>query len=185
MTLMLTFYRRWLMRHYALNLSAVCLLFMLAFIPAEPAYSETSGRQPVDTEALISEAVDLISRLQRLEQQLLYPVHTRVSVFLSVAENSQASLHSVSLIIDDNRVTDHIYTQKESSALNAGGIQRLYTGNILTGEHRLRGSLKQVREDGSIRTHELEYTFTKGQSTENIEIILDNETPHIEVQSHG
>ena len=112
-------------------------------------------------------------------------MHTRVSVFLSVAENSQASLHSVSLIIDDNRVTDHIYTQKESSALNAGGIQRLYTGNILTGEHRLRGSLKQVREDGSIRTHELEYTFTKGQSTENIEIILDNETPHIEVQSHG
>jgi hypothetical protein len=158
---------------------------MLAFVPAGPAHSETSGGPAVDTEALTSAAVDLISRLQRLEQQLLYPVHTRVSVFLSVAENSQARLHSVTLMIDGNRVTDHIYTQKESSALNAGGIQHLYTGNILMGEHRLRGSIKQVREDGSTQTHELEYTFTKEQSTENIEIIFDTETPHIVVQGRG
>ena len=158
---------------------------MLALVPATPAYSETSGKPPVDTEALTSEAVDLISRLQRLEQKLLYPAHTHVSVFLSVAEYSQARPHSVSLFIDDNRVTDHIYTQKESSALNAGGIQRLYTGNVLTGKHRLRVSLKQVQEDGIVRTHELEYKFTKDQSTENIEIIFDNETPHIVVQSRG
>lgn len=158
---------------------------MLALVPASPAYSETSDKPAVDTEALALEAVDLISRLQQLEAQLLYPAHTHVSVFLSVAENNQAGFHSVSLEIDDDRVTDHIYTQKETSALNAGGIQRLYTGNVLTGKHRLRVSLKQAQEDGSVRTHELEYKFTKDESAENIEIIFDDVKPHIAIQSRG
>lgn len=158
---------------------------MLALAPVSPAYSETSGKQVVDTEALKSEAVDLISRLHRLEQQLLYPVHTRVSVFLSVAENSHANPHSVSLEIDGNKVTDHIYTQKETRALDSGGIQRLYTGNILMGKHKLQLSIRQVLKDGKVRTHGFEYKFTKDEDAENIEIIFDNEKPHIVVQSRN
>jgi GTP-dependent phosphoenolpyruvate carboxykinase len=158
---------------------------MLALVPASPAHSETGGRTVLDSETLTSKAVNLISRLQQVEQQLLYPAYTHVSVFLSVAENSQAGLLSVSLEIDDNRVTDHIYNQKETAALNAGGIQRLYTGNVLTGKHRLRVSLKQAREDGGVSTHELEYEFTKDESAEHIEIIFDNERPQIVGQSRG
>lgn len=179
-----TYYLPWLTRLYARCLSVPCLLLVLSIAAAAPAYSE-SGKPEENTEALTAEAVDLISRLQRLEQQLLYPAHTRVSVFLSAAENSQARIHSASLFIDDNRVTDHIYTQKESDALNAGGIQRLYTGNFLTGKHRLRISLKQVEENGSVRAHELEYVFTKDASAENIEIIFDDQTPHLVMQSRG
>jgi len=183
--LMHTYHRQWLTRLYALVISPPCLLLILVLVPASPAYSETSGKPAVNTEALTSEAVDLISRLHRLEQQLLHPPHTHVSVFLSVAENSQAGLHSVSLDIDENRVTDHIYTKKETRALTAGGIQRLYTGNVLMGKHRLRVSLKRIQKDGSARTHELEYTFTKDESAENIEIIFDDVEPHIAVQSRG
>jgi hypothetical protein len=161
----------------------VLYLLMPALIPASPAHSETGDKPAVDTEVLTAEAVDLISRLQRLEQQLLYPAFTHVSVFLSVAEHSQAGLHSVSLEIDGNRITDHIYSQKETTALIDGGIQRLYTGNVLTGKHRLRVSLKQVEKDGSILTHEHEYEFSKGESAEYIEITFDDEKPHIVVQS--
>ena len=178
-------YRQWLTRVYALVISAPCLLLMLALAPASAAYSETSGEPAVDTQALTSEAVDLISRLQRLERQLLYPAHTRISVFLSVAENSQAGFHSVSLFIDDNRVTDHIYTKKEIRALNTGGIQRLFTGNILTGSHKLGVRLNLLEEDGSIRVHELEYPFTKDEGAENLEIIFDDVKPHIVVQGRG
>ena len=179
------YYRQSSTRLDSLIISTPCLLLMLALVAASPAYSETSGKAAVDNETLTSEAVDLISRLQRLEQQLLYPAYTHVSVFLSVAENSQARLHSASLEIDDDRVNDHIYTLKETSALNAGGIQRLYTGNVLMGNHRLRVSLRLVQEDGSVRTHELEYKFTKDESAENIEIILDDVKPHIAVQNRG
>ena len=183
--LMHTFYRQWLTRLRALAQSLPCLLLILVVVPASPAYSETNVNRAVNTEALTSEAVDLISRLQLLEQQLLHPAHTQVSVFLSVAEDSQARFHSVSLDIDEDRVTDHIYTDKETRALNSGGIQRLYTGNVLMGKHRLRVSVMQVQEDGSARTHELEYTFTEDESAANIEIIFDDVKPHIAVQSRG
>lgn len=185
MTLMLTYYRRWMTRLNTLFIFIPCLLLMLALVPVSPAYSDTSGRQVVDTEAIKSEAVDLISRLHRVEQQLFYPVHTRVSVFLSVVENSQPSLHSVSLKIDGNRVTDHIYTAKEILALDTGGIQRLYTGNILMGKHKLQASIKQVQKDGKVRTHELEYKFTKDDDAENIEIMFDNDKPRIMVPSRN
>ena len=178
-----TYYRQWLTRLYTLHGYASCLLLMLALVPFSPAYSETSGKPSVDTEALKSEAIDLISRLHRLEHQLFYPAHTRVSVFLSAAKNSQANPDSVSLEIDGNKVTDHIYTQKETRALNSGGIQRLYTGNILMGTHKLRVSFRQVQKDGKVRTHTLEYKFNKGKDAENIEIIFDNKKPYIAVQS--
>ena len=173
---MQTTVRRILYKHVFLFYS-----LMLALAPASPAYSEPA----MDTEALTSEAVGLISRLQRLERQLLYPAYTHVSVFLSVAGNSSIGPLSVSLEIDNSRVTDHIYSEKETTALNAGGIQRLYTGNVLTGEHRLRVSLKHAREDGSVRTHKLEYEFAKDESAEHIEIIFDNERPQIVGQSRG
>ena len=161
-----------------------CLL-ILALVVTAPARSETADKAAADTEALKYEAVDLISRLHRLEQKLLYPAHTRVSVFLSIAQNSQIDPHSVSLEIDNNKVTDHMYTQRETSALRSGGIQRLHTGNMLMGKHRLQVSFKQTQKDGSVRTHELEYKFDKGEKTEYIEIIVDSNKPHIMIESRN
>jgi hypothetical protein len=150
-----------------------------------PVRSETADKAAVDTEALKYEAVDLISRLHRLEQKLLYPVHTRVSVFLSAAENSHINPHSVSLEIDNSKVTDHMYTQREVSALKSGGIQRLHTGNMLMGKHRLQVSFRQTQKDGSVRTHELEYKFDKGEKAEYIEIIVDSTKPYIVIESRN
>jgi len=161
-----------------------CLL-ILALVVTAPARSETAEKAAADTEALKYEAVDLISRLHRLEQKLLYPAHTRVSVFLSVAQNSHIDPHSVSLEIDNNKVTDHMYTQRETSALRSGGIQRLHTDNMLMGKHRLQVSFKQTQKDGSVRTHELEYKFDKGEKTEYIEIIVDSNKPHIMIESRN
>jgi hypothetical protein len=161
-----------------------CLL-ILALVVTAAARSETAEKAAADTEALKYEAVDLISRLHRLEQKLLYPAHTRVSVFLSAAQNSRVDPHSVSLEIDNNKVTDHMYTQNEASALRSGGIQRLHTGNMLMGKHGLQVSFKQVQKDGSVRTHELEYKFDKGEKAEYIEIIVDSAKPYIVIESRN
>ena len=53
------------------------------------------------------------------------------------------------------------------------------------GKHRLQVSVRQVQKDGSIRTHELEYKFSKDDHAENIEIIFDNVQPHIVIQSRN
>ena len=163
----------------------VLYLLMLALVLAAPARSETADKAAADTEALKYEAVDLISQLHRLEQKLLYPAHTRVSIFLSAAQNSPVDPHSVSLEIDNNKVTDHMYTQREASALKSGGIQRLHTGNMLTGKHRLQVSFRQIQKDGSIRTHKLEYKFDKDDKAEYIEIIVDSTKPYIVIESRN
>ena len=161
-----------------------CLL-ILALVVTAPARSETAEKAAADTEALKYEAVDLISQLHRLEQKLLYPAHTRVSVFFSVAEDSHINPHSVSLEIDNNKVTEHMYTQRETNSLRSGGIQRLYTGNMLMGKHRLQVSFKQIQKDGSVSTHEREYKFDKDENTEYIEIIVDSTKPHIMIESRN
>ncbi len=161
-----------------------CLL-ILALVVTAQARSETAEKAAADTEALKNEAVDLISRLHRLEQKLLYPAHTRVSIFLSAAQNSHIDPHSVSLEIDNNKVTDHMYTQTETSTLRSGGIQRLHTGNMLMGKHRLRVSFKQIQKDGSVRTHELEYKFDKDEKAEYIEIIVDSKKPHVMIKTRN
>jgi len=160
-------------------------LLMLALVLAAPASGETTEKAAADTEALKYEAVDLISRLHQLEKKLLYPAHTRVSVFFSVAENSPVDPHSISIEIDNNKATDHIYTQREVNALRSGGIQRLHTGNMLTGEHRLQVSFTQIQKDGSVSTHELEHKFIKDDKAEYIEIIVDSYQPHVTIQSRN
>lgn len=152
---------------------------------APPAHSETGGNPAADTDAIRYEAIELVNRLYRLEQELLYPVHTQVSVFLSVAENSRVQPHSVSIAIDGGKVTDHLYTQKEIEALNTGGIQRLYTGNIPLGNHKLRVSFRQSRKDGSVQADTLDYKFNKDETAENIEIIVDSRKPPIAIQSRN
>jgi hypothetical protein len=159
------------------------LPLLLALVLASPAHSETGTA--ADTEAIKYEAIELISRLHRLEKDLLYPVHTQVSVFVSVADNSQARPHSVSIDIDGSTVSDHIYTQEEISALNAGGIQRLYTGNTLQGNHKLRVRFRQARKDGNVQTNEFEYKFNKDENAENIEIIVDSQKPYYMIKSRN
>ena len=107
------------------------LLFSLALTAPLTARSETGGKPGVDIEAVKQEAVELISRLHRVEEQLLYPAHTQVAVFLSVADNSPVAPSAVSLALDDKEVVSHIYSERENDALRAGGIQRLYTGKSL------------------------------------------------------
>ncbi len=173
--------------HRLMQLAAVLagLPLLLALILAPTAHGETGGKPAADAEAIRYEAIELVNRLHQLEQELLYPVHTRVAVYLSVAENSRALPHSVSIEIDGGKVADHLYTQKEVDALNTGGIQRLYTGNIVPGNHKLRVSFRQSGKDGSVQADELEYKFNKDEKAENIEIVVDNRKPRIAIQSRN
>lgn len=72
-----------------------------------------------------------------LEEELLYPSSTQLSVFLSIDVGNFFRLDSVQLKIDDKVVANHLYTKRELEALKRGGVQRLYIGNVKSGEHEL------------------------------------------------
>ena len=46
-------------------------------------------------------------------------------------------LDSVEIKLDNKDVTNYLYTEREVDALIRGGVQRLYVGNLKTGEHEL------------------------------------------------
>jgi hypothetical protein len=108
-----------------------------------------------------SEVLGIAAELSRLEERLLYPSNTQIAVFVSLAEGEDSRLDSVQIQLDGEFVAHHIYSFKELDALQKGGVQRIYTGNVPTGEHRIEvsvaGKLTSGREFGGTES----FNFSK------------------------
>lgn len=103
-----------------------------AAVPAAP-------EAPLDTRVqdVKSDVIKLNRDLLVLEEELLFPANTQLAVFVSMDVGKMFELDSVQLKIDDKQVVSYLYTPREVQALHRGGVQRLYLGNLRTGEHEL------------------------------------------------
>ncbi len=90
-----------------------------------------------DIEALKKEVLSLNRDLFILEEDLLFPSNTQFSIFLSMNSGALFTLDSIQLKIDDKNIANHLYTERELAALKRGGVQRLYIGNLPSGEHEI------------------------------------------------
>ena len=72
-----------------------------------------------------------------LEEDLLYPASSRVAVYLSMDMGNLFRLDAVTLKLNGEKVTHHLYTEREVSALYRGGVQKLYVGNARQGKNEL------------------------------------------------
>ena len=86
---------------------------------------------------LKKQVLELNRDLFLLEEELLFPSNTQVSVFVSMDIGEFFSLDSVTIKVDGKEVANHLYTGRETSALVRGGVQRIYIGNLRNGEHEL------------------------------------------------
>lgn len=104
----------------------------------------------------------IAAELSQLEERLLYPSNTQVAVFVSIAEDEDLRLDSARIQIDGELVAHHIYSFKELEALREGGVQRIHTGNIATGEHQLEVSIAGKSPSGGDFQEEKSFSFVKG-----------------------
>ncbi len=102
-----------------------------------PAEQAPTTRLQGDIRALKKQVLQLNKNLFLLEEDLLFPANTQFSVFLSLDSGRLFGLDAVQLKVDDKIVANHLYTERELSALKRGGVQRLYIGNLPRGEHEL------------------------------------------------
>jgi hypothetical protein len=128
-----------------------------------------------------SDVLSIAAELSRLEEKLLYPSDTQVSVFVSLAEAEAFRLDWVRIGIDGESVAHHIYTFKELEALQKGGVQRIYTGNVPTGEHRLEISMAGVLPGGSELDGTRSFSFRKEVEPKLVGIILSGYGDHIQL----
>ncbi len=111
------------------------------------------------------------AELQLLEEKLLYPSTSQVSLFVSVAKEGNYIPDAVQIKIDGKKVAHHIYSFKEVDALHRGGVQRIYTGNIRGGNHRL--DISVIGKSGGSKTkRKITYTLNKGVGPKLVEISL-------------
>jgi hypothetical protein len=96
-----------------------------------------------------SDVLGISEELSRLEEKLLFPSGTQIAVFVALAEGDPMRLDAVRLQIDGRLVAHYIYSFKELDALRKGGVQRLYVGNVATGDHQL-----EVLVDGKLANGE-------------------------------
>ena len=83
-----------------------------------------------------SDVLSIASELSNLEERLLYPSNTQVAVFVAIEDDDDFRLDAVKIEIDGELATHHIYSFKELEALQKGGVQRIYTGNVPTGDQQ-------------------------------------------------
>ncbi|PCK08176.1 MAG: AraC family transcriptional regulator [Alteromonadaceae bacterium] len=88
-------------------------------------------------EDLKKAALELNRDLLILEEELLFPASTQIAIFLSVDIGKYFKLDSVKILIDDKLTASHLYTKRQNRALSLGGLQRIYLGNIKSGEHEV------------------------------------------------
>lgn len=110
------------------------------------------------------------AELNLLEEKLLYPSNTQVSLFVSLAGKDKFRLDSVEIELDGKAVAHHIYSFKELEALRAGGMQRIYTGNVRTGEHELKVGFIGMSAAGNEYRKVENYKFSKGVGPGLVEI---------------
>ena len=108
-----------------------------------------------------SDVLSMSQELSRLEEKLLYPSGTQVAIFVALAKGDQMRLDSVRLQIDGQLVTHHIYSAKELEALRKGGVQRIYVGNVSTGDHQLEVLVDAKLDDGKDFSRTEHLTFRK------------------------
>ena len=142
-----------------LRFLSACLLALSACVPAWAADAAAAAPAPAAVAASAPEAAasapaapqrlderiqdvkgDVI-RLNRdllvLEEELLFPANTQVAVFVSMDVGKMFELDSLQLKLDDKLVASYLYSPLEVQALHRGGMQRVYLGNLKSGEHEV------------------------------------------------
>jgi hypothetical protein len=119
-----------------------------------------------------SDVLAISSELSRLEEKLLYPSGTQVAIFVALTKGDPMRLDAVRLQIDGQLVAHYIYSFKELDALRKGGVQRLYVGNVTTGNHQLDVLVDGKLEGGADFNRAEHLAFRKDVKPKLVELTL-------------
>ena len=119
-----------------------------------------------------SDVLSIASELSILEERLLYPSDTQLALFVSIDEDEDFRLDAVQIEINGELATHHIYSFKELEALEKGGVQRIYTGNITTGNHDLNVTMIGKLKNGDDFNESDSFVFAKGIKPKAVGITL-------------
>ena len=148
------------------------LLLVASIVVAEEVTRDQIKGLDEQVQDIKTDVIDLTAELTRLEEKLLFPSNTQVSIFVSTPEGDDFRLDGVQIKLDNKVVAHHLYTFRELEALQGGGVQRIYTGNIKTGDHNLVVSFVGKAPAGGEYRRSASHTLSKKVGPSFVEIII-------------
>jgi hypothetical protein len=148
------------------GLARALLLVLLCIGWTPSAFAQEISREQMkgldeQVQEIKSDVLAIAAELSQLEERLLFPSNTQVSVFVSLADAESFRLDSVEIQINEQLVAHHIYSFKELEALQRGGVQRVYTGNVSTGPQQLQISIRGKLRNGQDFSRSERFGFHK------------------------
>lgn len=145
----------------------IALLVVMTAIPGGSLYAQDISQQQMrsldeQVQEIKSDVLNIAAELNQLEEKLLYPSNTQLAVFVAMADGEPFRLDAVQVEIDGELVAHYIYSFKELEALQKGGVQRVYTGNVPTGSHRIGISVIGKLPNGKDYSNSGTFEFAKG-----------------------
>lgn len=159
------------MRRFNRGLLAGLLIWPLLLAAAD----QDAGLKE-DVQTLKQQVLELNRDLFMLEEELLFPSNTQVSVFVSMDVGEFFQLDSVQLQIDGKEVADYLYTPREIEALIRGGVQRLHIGNLRNGDHELVAFFTGKGPKGRDYKRGATTTINKGLGPKYVELRIVDQT---------
>ena len=136
-------------------------------------------------QSLKKDVLDLSKDLSHLQDELLTPASTKISVFVSIDPQDTLKLDSVQLQLDNRTVANYLYNSDEQQALQRGGVQRLYLGNVTIGPHQLSASFIGKDAKGKESRGSVKSPFEKTLSAKFVELKVsqdEDKTPQLIVK---
>jgi hypothetical protein len=149
------------MKKMFLRATALLLAVACTHAWAQDGYREQMKGLDEQVQEVKSDVLSISAELSQLEEKLLYPSDTHFAVFVQLARGDTLRLDSVDVKVDGQPAAHYIYSFKELEALQKGGVQRLYSGNIASGEHQLEVTVSGKRANGEDYSRSQTVAFTK------------------------
>lgn len=137
---------------------------------------ESVNALSLEIQDLKKSVVSLNKNLRVLEEDLLFPADTQLTVFLAMDVGKFFKLDSVRLKIDGKDVTSHIYTDKELFALSKGGTHRLHVTNLSIGNHTLTAFFTGTGPNGREYKRGTSLKFEKSSGAKYVELTVTDST---------
>ncbi len=171
----------------------VMLLFLSAVVQAaEPVPNSTAPTLPAA--AMSSQLQDVKTQVMQLnrdlfllEEDLLFPASTQLGIFVSMDAGVLMPLDAVELRMDDDKIGGYLYTQQQTQAIQRGALQRVYEGNLKSGEHTLMVVFTGKGPQDQPYRRAIEHKFIKATDPVWLEVKIIDDTktqqPALEVKA--
>jgi len=157
------------MRKLILALFTVMQLISFSAYTADVTKEQIKGLDE-QVQDIKNDVIDLTAGLLQLEEKLLFPSNSQFALFVSLADPEGLRLDAIQIKLENKVLAHHLYTFRELEAMQKGGVQKIYTGNIKTGEHKLVISYSAKETIGGVMKRSANYTLKKGVGPKFVEI---------------